>query len=274
MGIIYKIVNDINDKVYIGQTIMSMNRRWNGHKKSALSSSAPLYRAMRKYGIEHFHPEIIEECPTDILDEREIYWIKKYNSYGNTGYNATRGGKSYHIHDPDEIKRLWDEGYNLTTIAKTVNACFETVKKILEGYQPYIESKDIRRYESSQDKTYEERPVEQYTWEGVFVARYDSMVKAARMVGVDKGTIWCACQGKYRHAAGYQWKYADDDKTIGIANLRSKPILQITPKGKVVARYRSIVEAAKQTGFSRGMLIRKVNNGKIHKGFYWKPITE
>lgn len=45
---------------------------------------------MKKYGPEHFHVELVEE--TDNPEEREQYWIKFYNSYGSTGYNATMGG--------------------------------------------------------------------------------------------------------------------------------------------------------------------------------------
>jgi hypothetical protein len=47
---------------------------------------------MRKYGIENFFVEKIEECEEDRLDEREIYWIQKYNSF-NDGYNSTLGGR-------------------------------------------------------------------------------------------------------------------------------------------------------------------------------------
>jgi hypothetical protein len=46
---------------------------------------------MNKYGNEHFHIEEVEECPLEILSEREKYWIKYFFSYEN-GYNATMGG--------------------------------------------------------------------------------------------------------------------------------------------------------------------------------------
>lgn len=47
---------------------------------------------MKKYGTEHFHVELVEE--TDSPEEREQYWIRFYNCYGSTGYNATMGGDS------------------------------------------------------------------------------------------------------------------------------------------------------------------------------------
>ena len=47
---------------------------------------------LKKYGIKHFSIEQIEECPDEILSNREIYWIKFYDTYNN-GYNATLGGE-------------------------------------------------------------------------------------------------------------------------------------------------------------------------------------
>ena len=41
---------------------------------------------MRKYGRENFSFRILEECPEEKLKEREIYWIKKLDTY-NKGYN-------------------------------------------------------------------------------------------------------------------------------------------------------------------------------------------
>ena len=95
MGRIYKITNDINNKVYIGQTIKTLTKRWQQHKCNSTKEyfkQIVLYKAFKKYGIEHFHIEEIEEVENDLLDEREKYWIQYYNCYGNNGYNATIGG--------------------------------------------------------------------------------------------------------------------------------------------------------------------------------------
>lgn len=93
-GFIYKITNDINNKIYIGKTLSNIQKRFQEHKKDSEKislSNRPLYNAMRKYGIEHFSIEIVEEPDINILNDREIYWINYYNSYVN-GYNATIGG--------------------------------------------------------------------------------------------------------------------------------------------------------------------------------------
>lgn len=92
MGYIYKIYNDNNNKIYIGQTSVGVNSRWKEHLYNAKSNnSSAIYTAMRKYGIDTFHIETIEECENEKLNEREKYWISYYDSYKN-GYNSTVGG--------------------------------------------------------------------------------------------------------------------------------------------------------------------------------------
>ena len=82
MGYIYKITNQINNKMYIGKTTKSIEERWKAHQKKALEhSNRYLYDAMNHYGIENFTIEQVEKCDNSILNEREIYWIKYYNTY-------------------------------------------------------------------------------------------------------------------------------------------------------------------------------------------------
>lgn len=73
MGYIYKIVNDINNKIYIGKTEFNIEKRFKEHCQDSKKGyeNRPLYKAMNKYGIEHFSIEKIEECNN--LEEREKY---------------------------------------------------------------------------------------------------------------------------------------------------------------------------------------------------------
>jgi len=68
---IYKITNIINNHAYIGESI-NIERRWNEHKRMLYHSS--LYDAFKKYGLENFTFEIIEECDRSRLNEQEDYW--------------------------------------------------------------------------------------------------------------------------------------------------------------------------------------------------------
>lgn len=103
MGYIYKITNDVTNKVYIGKTTSAIEKRYKEHiKQSKYNNKYHLYRAMNKYGLEHFHIEEIEECLSDKLSEREKYWIKYYDSFKN-GYNMTMGGDGNLIYNYKEI---------------------------------------------------------------------------------------------------------------------------------------------------------------------------
>ena len=97
-GIIYKITNIINNKIYIGQTIQKLELRFADHRYSALNTNRPqyLYKAMRKYGIENFKIESIEtNIPLYLLNEREQHYIKTFNTIDHSkGYNLTTGGNN------------------------------------------------------------------------------------------------------------------------------------------------------------------------------------
>ena len=92
---IYKITNKKNGHAYIGQAV-NIHKRWNKHKASSFNPNAreydaPICCAIRKYGVDNFTFEIIEECSIVDLNQREIFWIDYYDTY-NSGYNRTLGG--------------------------------------------------------------------------------------------------------------------------------------------------------------------------------------
>lgn len=111
---IYKITNLINNKMYIGQSV-HIEQRWKDHKVRAYYEDCeeyerPLYRAMRKYGLDNFSFEIIEECEIQALNEREQYWIQFYDTFKN-GYNLTFGGDSS-VQRDNILLSVIDEIYN------------------------------------------------------------------------------------------------------------------------------------------------------------------
>lgn len=90
---IYKIVCKVNNKMYIGQST-NIKSRWKQHigmLNGNYHINIHLQSAWNKYGEDNFIFEIIEECSIDKLNEREVYWIEKYNSFKN-GFNRTIGG--------------------------------------------------------------------------------------------------------------------------------------------------------------------------------------
>ncbi|MGL5692343.1 MAG: GIY-YIG nuclease family protein [Bacteroidales bacterium] len=134
-GSIYKIINNINEKVYIGKTYLSVEERFKQHKNEYLkerSEKRPLYNAMRKYGIENF--EVIELGKFKNLEEKEIEFIKEYNSYSN-GYNATLGGdgRRYIQVEDSEIVKTYLELKNVKETAERYSICADSVRTILRN---------------------------------------------------------------------------------------------------------------------------------------------
>ena len=122
MGFIYKITNNINNKIYIGKTNRDISIRFQEHIDSSNSINSPsynyhLHRAFRKYGIENFSIDKIEEVSEGLINEREKYWIKYYDSYNN-GYNLTLGGEGNLIYKDEDILKLWRQGLSQTEITE------------------------------------------------------------------------------------------------------------------------------------------------------------
>lgn len=90
--LIYKHTNLVNGKIYIGQTSKTMEERWKQHLAS--KTFTKFSKALRKYGPDNWNHEILEYniATQELADEKEIYWIKKFNSFSNLGYNLTNGG--------------------------------------------------------------------------------------------------------------------------------------------------------------------------------------
>lgn len=129
---IYKITNQVNGKVYIGQSVC-IERRWNEHKARAFNLNnkdydKPFYRSIRKYGVGNFNLEVLEECKQEELNEKEMYWIKYYDATNKKrGYNIKLGGDGAGtVYDYDEIYNLWKPGLKSYEI-QSILACDDSI---------------------------------------------------------------------------------------------------------------------------------------------------
>ena len=154
-GFIYKITNNLNNKVYIGQTIQKPIERFYQHcakKCDKYILNMVIHKAIFKYGKDNFTFEVIEEVPRQQLNEREEYWIKYYNSYTD-GYNSTKGGqkgnKPFKNIDNKAIIEQYQQGKSLRTIGKMFNIDKATVKSIL--IRNNIKLRTTRTYKLSQE---------------------------------------------------------------------------------------------------------------------------
>src|SRR5208283_148386 len=108
MSIIYKITNTINGKIYIGQSKFSLDKRWKEHLRDYNRSykNNHFYNAIRKYGIDCWIFEVLEEV-NDIsnLNEAEMKWIEYYDTFNN-GYNSTTGGDGGYIRSEETKEKM------------------------------------------------------------------------------------------------------------------------------------------------------------------------
>lgn len=107
---IYYIKNLINNKYYVGQS-RDIHHRWVREraalKRDKLAWNIHLQNAWKKYGEDNFEFKIVEECSVALLDEREMFWIDKFDSFYN-GYNKTLGGDGFKGSTP------WNKGIKLS----------------------------------------------------------------------------------------------------------------------------------------------------------------
>ena len=135
---IYKITNLINNKSYIGQS-NNIQRRW--HEHISENTNSLIHLAILKYGIENFSFTIIEECLLEQLNEKEIYYIKEYNTLSPNGYNISTGGSNNYEHFHYTSKEtvdliIYDLLYtndDIITIAQRYNKSFQTIDDIRLG---------------------------------------------------------------------------------------------------------------------------------------------
>lgn len=94
---IYLITNNVNGKVYVGQSV-NIERRWLAHKEASENGKElHLYRAIRKYGIDNFSLKVLMYInDKSLMNELEAKFIIDYNSTDRKfGYNLQSGGKSF-----------------------------------------------------------------------------------------------------------------------------------------------------------------------------------
>ena len=210
MAYIYQITNNINGKIYVGKTEFSIEKRFKEHCEDAFKDGKekrPLYAAMRKYGIEHFHIELIEE--TNNPEERECYWIEQKQSF-KYGYNATIGGDGRKYIDYDLVIATYKETQNVAETARRLNIDRSHASSIL-----HLNNVDVLSTNEVNQKRLG-KVVNQYTLTGEYIQSFPSAKTAADSLGKTTSTskgatshITDVCRGKRKTAYGYIWKFSN-----------------------------------------------------------------
>lgn len=181
------------------------------------AKNRPLYRAISKYGKEHFWVEELEECSSQLANDREKYWIKQYNSYYN-GYNATLGGDGSIIINRQKVLFLYDSDSFLcaSEIAKKMDCSIDSVKTIVEQYRDNVDW--TKRYLSSEKSKHgllsEPKKVlcieENKKFESTSAAERWLIENKITTAKKSRSHISAVCKGKRKTAYGYHWKYLEE----------------------------------------------------------------
>lgn len=203
--IIYKITNNITNKVYIGMTTKSLSIRKASHKNAAFSSNYPifnrLYNSMRKHGFENFKfEELCCAFNRETLSDLEKYFINKYNSNNvEYGYNLTDGGEFiFTVSEETKAKRSGINNHNYKKGPNFGKKLTESHKKKLSALKL---GNDFGKYKAKSIRCVE-------TGE-IFKTINDLRVK------FPKGNIYKAISKKTM-SNGLHWEFIDKKETTSV----------------------------------------------------------
>lgn len=217
---VYKITNKVTGKIYIGITNQGSGARYRKHWYDARTGDpCPIHKSMAKYGEENFTLEIIDFAETyEELKEKEKYYIKKFNSIDRSiGYNLTEGGDGtfgrMHSEETKEKIRQKALGRKASEETKKKMSIIRTGK-----------CSDKQRAHLTKISLNRATAVMQFSKDGEFIARYDTIRDASNATGIDRNTISRQLKNPIQkiddHRVKFIWKKEDnaiDTETILVA---------------------------------------------------------
>lgn len=239
-GVIYKITNKINKKVYIGQTVNGFKGRY-GNNLKRNTKNIYLKRSIEKYGVENF--EICEifdiAFSRNELNVKESTWIAIYNSTNKeNGYNLISAFGYDYNEEYSEIMRsvqkskpivqldfdgnlinVWNYGgreaskklkYDQAVIWRCCNKKQFSYKNNIWLYADdyYKNGVDLYWHESNSRS----KRVAQIDFEGNIVKIWTNIQQIHNVMEIDNSCISKCCLGKIKHCYGSKWFYYCDVK--------------------------------------------------------------
>lgn len=215
LGCIYIVKNDVNNLVYIGQTIRGIYKRFAEHIIDSIEfkDESKFHRAMRDIGVEHFYISEICRCDSNDLNSLEIYYIQKYNSYYN-GYNSTPGGAGCSGKKTDiDIDKFMIDCHRMSIIDLSL-----TYKVSVQTIISIIHCMGIDRSDKQIDKKYDYSAIRVFCYDKQFnfLHEYESITQARKALNLPAYAYWNIKQAIHfgSIAYGMRWQRKDDLRFI------------------------------------------------------------
>ena len=208
---VYKYTLKDTDKVYIGQTSMSIQQRAGsqGHRYKGCNK---FYNAIQKYGWDNFECEILAENLTlEEANKLEDEYILKYNSIEN-GFNINRGGRN-HLWTEEQRQQMRERNLGEKNPNYGKPRSEETKKKISKANSIALRGKKHTKEQLKKMSQSHKKDIPIICIETGII--YNCPSDAA--VGIGKtprngNHITEVCQGKRKTAYKFHWKYLEKDK--------------------------------------------------------------
>lgn len=245
---IYRILNLINKKSYIGESKSILDRWWihKNELKKNIHHSHHLQKAWNKYGEDSFIFEIIEQCTTDELYIKQDEFINRHKSDNRKyGYNILKAGNKWSHEHLVRMKSIFNNNEK-----RKKSAILSGIKKRGIGIK-----------------------VVKYSLSGDNLGLYTSIKLAAESESLDSSSVAKCCKRKLNCVGGFIFRYKNDLDITLKENKSKKSVISIDKNG-VETEYDSMVLAAKAIGCRSTSTISSccIGTGKkrICKGFKWR----
>ena len=293
-GYIYKITNQINGKIYIGQTTRTIDERWKQHIKDSYGRIDDLtfHRAIRKYKKENFKVEcMVSAIEYDIsslkvqLNHLEMFYIDQFGSFGEKGYNMTPGGDGFssravvlYDYDGNVISRYSSVGdagsENDISSSSVSNCCNGVVKGTRCGVFRYAEDPfdkyDVFDFNSGRIN------ILKYDLDGNIVNTYLSLTELADEYCITVTTVSRWLKNKTIIDNQYVIFRKNEEVNLDcVGEFNDTRINKYNLNGDYMATYMSASDAGRRNDTDASSIV-KCCNGKIKqvRGYIYKRYRE
>ena len=219
MYCVYRHINKINGKQYIGCTKRQPKKRWGKDGKNYYNTPC-FFEAIKEFGWENFEHEIIKEGLTkEQAYELERQLIKKYKTQDRQyGYNILEGGVATYL--PQEVREKMSKSMKGNKNALGVEFTEERRRKISESLKGRSFSEEHKKNISKARKGKTHKPIsaearkkiaDKHKKTPVYCEEtqttYESIQECARQLGFPASPICACCKGRFKSYKGYHFRY-------------------------------------------------------------------